>query len=229
MKHNGKPIPAILISRPNRFLGIVNLDGRNTECYIPNPGRMHEFMIPGTKVYIISRENKHRKTNFDLTIIEYNETLVSIDSRIPNYLIKEAIDQHKLPEFKEYSVEKTEPQFQNSRLDLKLRNKDNTILLEAKSCTLVENGIAFFPDAPTKRGVRHMNTLSKAVDKGRAVVCFIIQRNDAKEWKPNIKTDPDFTNAIKKAIENGVEAYAYTCNITLNDIEIRERVPINLE
>jgi sugar fermentation stimulation protein A len=190
---------------------------------------MHEFMLPDAKVYLIPRAHKHRKTNYDLTIIEYNTTMVSIDSRIPNYLLREAIEQHKLPEFKDYSVERTEPKFQDSRLDLKLHSCVNTILLEAKSCTLVENGIAFFPDAPTKRGVRHMNTLINALEQGRAAVCFIIQRNDAKEWRPNKEMDPDFTHAIKKAIEKGVEAYAYTCNITLDDIQIRERIPVNLE
>jgi sugar fermentation stimulation protein A len=229
MKHSGKPIPATLISRPNRFLGIVNLNGVKTECFIPNPGRMHEFMLPDTKVYLISREHKHRKTKYDLTIIEYNNTLVSIDSRSPNYLLSEAIEQHKIPEFINYLVEATEPKFQDSRLDLKLSNGVSTLLLEAKSCTLVENGIAFFPDSPTKRGTRHINTLIKALEQGRAVVCFIIQRNDAKEWRPNKKMDPDFTYALKQAVEKGVEAYAYTCNITLDDIQIRERVPINLE
>jgi sugar fermentation stimulation protein A len=190
---------------------------------------MFEFMLPNTKVYLIPRAHKHRKTKYDLTIIEYKTNLVSIDSRIPNYLLREAIEQQKLPEFEGYSVESTEPKFQNSRFDLKLNNIRNTILLEAKSCTLVENQIAFFPDAPTKRGTRHINSLIKALDQGRAVVCFIIQRKDAKEWRPNKKMDPDFTYAINQAVKKGVEAYAYTCKITLNDICIHKRVPINLE
>jgi sugar fermentation stimulation protein A len=229
MKYSTKPIPATLLSRSNRFLGIVNLDGRKTECYIPNPGRMNEFMVPGTKVYLISSKNTKRKTKYDLKILEYNGTLVSIDSRTPNYLLKEAIEQNKLPEFKEYSIERTEPIFHESRLDLKLRKNENTLYLEAKSCTLVEKRIAYFPDAPTKRGVRHMKTLSKALEHGRAAVCFIIQRNDATEWRPNINTDPDFTIAIKQAIKKGVEAYAYTCNVTLDEINIRNRIPIILE
>jgi sugar fermentation stimulation protein A len=229
MKYSGKLIQAKLISRPNRFLGIVNLNGVETECYIPNPGRMHEFMLPDTNVYLIPRAHKNRKTKYDLTIIKYKDTLVSIDSRVPNYLLREAIEQHKLPEFKDYSVERTEPKFQDSRLDLKLNNSVNTMLLEAKSCTLVENGIAFFPDSPTKRGTRHMNTLKKALEQGRAAACFIIQRNDAIEWRPNKKMDPNFTYAIKQAVEKGVEVYAYTCKITLDDILIHERIPVNLE
>jgi len=186
-------------------------------------------MVPDTKVYLIPRKGKHRKTKYDLTIIEYNNTLVSVDSRLPNHMLSEAITANKLLEFKNYNVERTEPTFHDSRLDLKLSDGETQILLEAKSCTLVDNSIALFPDAPTKRGTRHMNTLIKAREYGRAIVCFIIQRNDAKEWRPHKKMDPEFTQAIKNAVENGVEAYAYTCKITLEDSKITKRVPVNLE
>ena len=229
MKHPSTPIPAKLISRPNRFLGIVELEGEPVQCFIPNPGRMHELMVPGTKVYLIYKPGEHRKTDYDLTLVQYNDTLVSIDSRLPNYMLKESINKGNLPEFKGYKVEHTEPKFHDSRLDLKLSNGTNQILLEAKSCTLVENKIALFPDAPTKRGARHMNTLIKALEYGRAAVCFIIQRNDATEWRPNKQMDPEFTENIRKAVQNGVEAYAYTCNINLSGVTIRKRVPVNLE
>jgi sugar fermentation stimulation protein A len=229
MKHSNSPLLATLVSRPNRFLGAVDLNGERTECFIPNPGRMHELMVPGTKVYLIPQRGEHRKTKYDLTLVEYNNTLVSIDSRLPNHMLIEAITANKLPEFKNYKVKRTEPTFHDSRLDLKLSDGENQILLEAKSCTLVENWVALFPDAPTKRGVRHMKTLIKALEHGRAAVCFIIQRNDAKEWRPHVKMDPEFTQAIKNAVENGVEAYAYTCNITLEDTKITKRVPVNLE
>lgn len=229
MKHPAKPIQTTLVARPNRFLGIVDLDGEHVECFIPNPGRMHELMVPETRVYLIHRPGEHRKTSYDLTLVEYNDTLVSIDSRLPNYMLKEAINQGKLPEFKGYKVERTEPSFHDSRLDLQLSDGVNQVLLEAKSCTLVENSIALFPDAPTKRGARHMNTLIKALIYGRASVCFIIQRDDALEWRPNAPMDPDFTESIRKAMENGVEAYAYTCKITLDETTIQKRVPINLK
>ena len=229
MKHPLTPIPATLLKRPNRFLGIVDLDGEKVECFIPNPGRMHELMVPGTHVYLIHKPGEHRKTSYDLTLVEYNNTLVSIDSRLPNYMLREAISQGKIPEFKGYKVERTEPSFHDSRLDLKLSDRVNQILLEAKSCTLVEDGLALFPDAPTKRGARHMNTLIKALEHGRASVCFVIQRDDAKEWRPHVEMDPLFTQNIRKAVENGVEAYAYTCRITLEEITIEKRIPVNLE
>ena len=229
MKHPSAPIPAKLISRPNRFLGVVDLNGEPTECFIPNPGRMHELMVPGTQVYLIHYPGEHRKTGYDLTLVKYNDTLVSIDSRLPNYMLHEAIDNGNLPEFKGYKVERTEPTFYDSRLDLLLSDGTNQILVEAKSCTLVENSIALFPDAPTKRGARHMNTLIKALEYGRAAACFIIQRNDATEWRPNTEMDPDFSESLRKAVENGVEAYAYTCNINLDGASIQKRVPVKLE
>jgi len=228
MKHPEPPLPATLISRPNRFIGIVDLEGKHVEAFIPNPGRMHELMVPGTRVYIIPREGAHRKTKFDLTLIEYNDTLVSIDSRLPNHMLREVIDVG-LPMFDGYKVERTEPTFHDSRLDLKLTDGANQILLEAKSCTLVEDGIALFPDAPTKRGARHMNTLIVALEQGRAVVCFVIQRNDAREWRPNEKMDPEFTNSLRKAVKKGVEAYAFVCDINLDTVSIKKRVPINLD
>ena len=229
MKHPSTPLPAKLIARPNRFLGIVELENKQVQCFIPNPGRMHELMVPGTRVYVIHKPGEHRKTDYDLTLVEYNDTLVSIDSRLPNYMLQESINQEKLPEFKGYKVERTEPTFHDSRLDLKLSDGKNQILLEAKSCTLVENKIALFPDAPTKRGARHMNTLIKALEYGRAAVCFIIQRNDAEEWRPNKQMDPQFTENIRKAAQKGVEAYAYTCDINLPGVNIKKRVPVNLE
>ncbi len=228
MKHPDTPLPATLIRRPNRFLGVVELDGVEVLAFIPNPGRMHELMVPGTQVYIIPREGAHRKTKFDLTLVEYNDTLVSIDSRLPNYMLREAIDAG-LPEFKGFRVERAEPTFHDSRLDLKLTDGTNQILLEAKSCTLVVDGIALFPDAPTKRGARHMNTLVVALEHGRAAVCFVIQRNDAREWRPNEAMDPEFTHALRNAVEKGVEAYAFTCDINLDTVSIVKRVPINLD
>ena len=228
MKHPDTPLPATLIERSNRFLGIVELNGKKVKAFIPNPGRMHELMVPGTRVYVIPKEGDHRKTKFDLTLMEYNNTLVSIDSRLPNYMLKESIN-NGLDEFKGFHVDRAEPTFHDSRLDLKLTDGSNQVLLEAKSCTLVEDGIALFPDAPTKRGARHMNTLIKALEFGRAAVCFVIQRNDAREWRPNAKMDPDFAEALRNAVKNGVEAYAYTCDINLETVSIMKRVSINLD
>ncbi len=228
MKHPAPPLPATLIKRPNRFLGVVDMDGTEVLAFIPNPGRMHELMVPGTRVYVIPREGAHRKTRFDLTLVEYNNTLVSIDSRLPNHMLREAINAG-IPEFKGYRVERTEPTFHDSRLDLKLTDGTTQILLETKSCTLVVDGVALFPDAPTKRGARHMNTLVVALEHGRAAACFVIQRNDAWKWRPNEEMAPEFTAALRNAVEQGVEAYTFTCDVNLDTVFIQKRVSINLD
>ncbi len=144
MKHPETPLPATLIRRPNRFLGVVELDGVEVLAFIPNPGRMHELMVPGTQVYIIPREGAHRKTKFDLTLVEYNDTLVSIDSRLPNYMLREAIDAG-LPEFKGFRVERDRAHVPRFKTRPQLTDGTNQVLLEAKSCTLVVDGIALFP------------------------------------------------------------------------------------
>ena len=154
MKYPSKPIFAKFISRSNRFLGIVEMNGKYIECFIPNPGRMNELMVPGAKVYLIHKPGDYRRTKYDLTLIEYNDILVSVDSRLPNQILREAIDQKRIEEFQCYKVQQNEPNFHDSRFDFKLTKGTKQILLEAKSCTLVEDGIALFPDAPTTRDIR---------------------------------------------------------------------------
>lgn len=230
MKYNSKLILGTLIDRPNRFLGIVNIGREEKNCFIPNPGRMHELMIPGTRVYLMKKSGINRKTDYDMILVEINGgKLVSIDSRLPNFLLKEAIYENRITEFLGYKVDRLEPRFSDSRLDLKLSNRESQLLVETKSCTLVEERVALFPDAPTKRGARHMKTLIKALDYGEAAVCFVIQRDDADSWSPNVKTDPNFTNNIIEAINNGVKAYAYTCKVSLEEISLDKPILINLK
>lgn len=228
MNYETKPIPAVFKGRPNRFLGVVDLEGEETFCFIPNPGRMKELMIPGVIVYLLKKTGKQRKTAYDLILVEHNNTLVSVDSRYPNKLVTEAVKEEKLEPFKGYTVIKKEPTHQDSRLDLLLGNQDKQIMIECKSCTLLEDGVALFPDAPTKRGARHVNALINALEEGRSAVTFIIQRGDAKTFRPNIETDPEFTNNLINAYNKGVEIYAYSCKIDLKEILIMERVPVQL-
>jgi sugar fermentation stimulation protein A len=216
------------MSRPNRFLGIVNLDNKKVHCFIPNPGRMKELLIPGAIVYLLKRPSAHRKTDFDLVLVEYNGEKVSIDSRLPNKLLIEAINEGRLPEFDGFFVKKTEPTLHDSRLDLLLTNGSKEIYLEAKSCTLVKENAALFPDAPTKRGTRHILSLVKTLEFGRAVITFIIQRNDATSFKPNWETDLEFSKTLSYAVEKGVEAFAFTTKINLEQIYIQKRIPIVL-
>lgn len=228
MRYPSGPIEARLVDRPNRFLGVVEVQGSEEMCFIPNPGRMHELMVPGTRVYLLEKRGEHRKTRYDLVLVDYRGVMVSVDSRLPNKLVAEAVDAGRLDYFRGYRVERTEPFFHDSRLDLVLSDGNRRVMVETKSCTLVEEGVARFPDAPTKRGARHMRTLVKALDGGRAATVFVIQRGDAHEFRPNDGTDAVFGEALRWAVSMGVEAYAYVSDVSLRGVEISGKVPLRL-
>jgi sugar fermentation stimulation protein A len=228
MRYPSRLIGAKLLERPNRFLGVVDIDGGEELCFIPNPGRMHELMVPGARVYLLEKRGEHRKTRYDMVLVDYGGVMVGVDSRLPNRLLAEAVNAGRLNEFRGYTVEKTEPVFHDSRLDLVLSDGNGQVMVETKSCTLVEDGVALFPDAPTRRGARHMRTLMKALETGRSAAIFVIQRGDAYEFRPNDGTDPEFGGALRCASSMGVETYAYVSDVSLRGVEIRERVPLSL-
>jgi sugar fermentation stimulation protein A len=220
--------PAIYLARINRFLGVVNYEGEKKLYFIPNPGRMHELLVPGKIVYILKKREPNRKTLYDMVLVSYRDILVSIDSRLPNKLLVEAINRSQLPEFHGFNVEKTEPFFGDSRLDILLSNGEVSLLVEAKSCTLVEKGIALFPDAPTKRGVRHLRTLIEAQGQSRSAIIFVVQRSDANLFQPNKSTDPVFSEALSDAVCAGVEIYAYRSRVSTSSINIEGLIPVRI-
>ncbi len=225
--HFSQPlIRAEFRERPNRFLGIVELRGSRTECFIPNPGRMGELLYPRATVYLSENAGPHRRTDYDLTLVDLNGNLVSIDSRVPNTIVEEAIELKTIEELKEFTVEKREFTHLDSRLDFYLKSKSTSLYLEVKSCTLVRERVALFPDAPTKRGSRHLKTLTRALNDGRGALIFVIQRTDAEELRPNGETDPEFAHNLNEAAEKGVEVYAYTSNVSLEGITLKYRIPV---
>lgn len=228
MRYPSSLIEAKLLERPNRFLGVVGIDGGEELCFIPNPGRMHELMVHGARVYLLEKRGEHRKTRYDLVLVDYGGVMVGVDSRLPNTLLAEAVNAGRLNGFRGYTVERTEPVFHDSRLDLVLSDGQGQVMVEAKSCTLVEDGVALFPDAPTERGARHMRTLVKALETGRSAAVFVIQRGDASEFRPNDGTDPEFGEALRFAASMGVETYAYVSDVSLRGVEIRESIPLRL-
>jgi sugar fermentation stimulation protein A len=228
MRYPSRLIEAKLLERPNRFLGVVDIDGREELCFIPNPGRMHELMVPNAGVYLLEKRGEHRKTRYDMVLVDYGDIMVGVDSRLPNTLLAEAVNAGRLNDFRGYTVERTEPVFHDSRLDLVLSDGQERVMVETKSCTLVEDGVALFPDAPTERGARHMRTLVKALETGRSAAVFVIQRGDASEFRPNDGTDPEFGEALRRAASMGVETYAYVSDVSLRGVEIREKIPLRL-
>ena len=228
MKYTSPLLEARFISRPNRFLGIIEHGGVKKECFIPNPGRMKELLIPGAKIYIQHKKGVGRKTEYDLILVEHRNTLVSIDSRLPNTLIAEAIKGKTIRPFRDYSVKKAEYTRGDSRLDFLLEGKKGKVFVEVKSCTLVNGDVALFPDAPTKRGRKHLKNLENCLTEGRAAILIIIQRSDAKVFSPNNMTDQIFSDTLRRVSELGVEVYAYTCKISLDEAIIAKKIPVKL-
>ncbi len=220
------------VERPNRFLGRVILDGELTDVFIPNPGRMYELIVPGREVIIRRAYGPHRKTAFDMIAVEYNGMLVSIDSLLPNRFMKRLLTNRGMDEFKVYRRVIPEPRLYEGRLDFKLEGDGETAFIEVKSCTLVENGHARFPDAPTIRGARHVRSLARALSEDvaeRTAVVFVIQRPDALLFSPNDPTDPEFGNALREAVSAGVEVYALSCRLVDYELKLEGRVPIDLD
>lgn len=218
-----------LIARENRFVAQVKLDEQEIRAYVPNPGRMEELMVPGTRCFLAHYPGGDRKTKYDLLLMEYQDRLVSINSHLPNKLVNKALQEKEIVSFKDYDQIKPEYSYGNSRLDFFLHNKVEKALIEVKSATLVEDRIAKFPDAPTKRGRRHLDELMLAKEEGyRAAVIFIIQRDDARKFTPNQRIDLKFADKLKEAAANGVEIYAYNCNVTLEGISLKEQVEVVL-
>ncbi len=228
MMHLPHPLlRAIFKRRLNRFLGLAELNGNEVEVYIPNPGRLQKLLTPGATIYIHGNPKPGRRTQFDLALVEDDGVLVSIDSRMPNRLFEEALGRGTLKGFEGFNVEAKELRLDGSRIDF-LLGGPRQMLVEVKSCTLVEGGTALFPDAPTERGRRHLRNLTYRPRGFGAAIVFIIQRGDAVKFRPNSRLDPGFAEALREAHRSGVEVYAYLCQVTLKSIEVVEEVPVEI-
>ena len=216
-------------ARLNRFLALVEVQGREVGVHVANSGRMHELLVPGIRVLISPRPGAHRKTAYDLTLVDLGTTLVSADARLPNALAAEAFIQGRLPQFRDYSSIRREVTFGESRLDLLLNGPPGLCYVETKSVTLVVDGVALFPDSPTVRGAKHVHSLAEAVGAGhRAAVVFVIQRDDSQAFSPHDSADPDFGIAFRESLAAGVEAFAYSCRVTETEVTLCRRLPIRL-
>ncbi len=219
--------PARFLSRPNRFGVWVEIEGRSEYVHLPDPGRLRELLIPGTPVWLAPGAGAARKTRYDLVLVRQNGHLVSIDTGLPTRTVREALRGGTIPEFQGYQAVRPEVRFGGSRLDFLLTGDSGACLVEVKSVTLVQDGRGLFPDAVTERGTRHLQELRRAVQEGyRACVFFVVQREDANSCAPNEGTDPGFAQALRLAVASGVEALAYTCQVSLHDISLLRRIPV---
>lgn len=220
---------AIFESRPNRFVAKVYVDGVLETVHVKNTGRCKELLLPGVKVILEESSNPNRKTKYDLIAV-YKEKfgLINMDSQAPNAVVNEWLLKQN------YSLIKPEYTYGNSRIDFYMEkyienpevNEDDSkqierFLLEVKGCTLEKNGIGYFPDAPTTRGVKHLHELTKAVKDGfHTMVAFVIQMENVYEVRPNIDMHMEFGKALVEAQKAGVEILFLYCKVEENRLEI---------
>ncbi|MGP8023319.1 MAG: DNA/RNA nuclease SfsA [Methanobacterium sp.] len=208
------------MERPNRFTVLFIMDDKIENAHLRDPGRLKELLIPGISLLLRKAKNTaKRKTKYDVIAVLNEDIWVLINSGFHSDIAAELIETRLVDEFKWYNIEKREYNYGKSRLDFLLSNNNVTMLLEVKGCTLVENGLAKFPDAPTTRGKRHLEELMLAKSEGlNAAVLFLIMREDAIEFTPNWETDPDFPATLIDAYKKDVEVVAYSFkNIYKND------------
>jgi sugar fermentation stimulation protein A len=226
IKIRGPLVNGVFVDRLNRFLIHATINQKSVHCFLPNPGRLEELLYPGAELILAKRQATHRKTDYDVVGVNHMNQSISIDSRIPNRLVYAALKKQEIQELSEYTSVQPEYTYGDSRIDFRLSNSE-TCLLEVKSCTLVLQDTALFPDAPTVRGRRHVEELIEAHKTGkRACILFLIQRTDAHRFSPNGQRDPEFADIFRRAIEQGVEAYAYTSAFIEDRIELRGRIPV---
>ena len=208
-------VEAKFISRPNRFIAKVNLDGQELTVHVKNTGRCKELLLPDRTVYLEKAKNPERKTPYDLVAVDTPIGIVNIDSQAPNAVVKEWLEKQ------DYDFVDPEHKFGDSRIDFYMRKGEEEYLLEVKGCTLIKDGVGYFPDAPTERGVKHLRELAKATREGyKAKIAFVIQVEGVSEVRPNVETHPEFGVALKEAADAGVEILYLKCKVESDSLEI---------
>ena len=228
----GKPIQYVkLVRRYNRFLADVILqDGSQITVHCPNSGSMKTCVATGWDAIISDSENPKRKLRYTLEMTYNGTCWIGINTMLPNKLAKEAIEKGIIKELRGYNEIKTEQKYgHNSRIDLLLLKNKEKCFVEVKNVTLVEENFFLFPDAVTERGLKHLNDLFAEVKKGnRAVMLYIIQRNDAEIFKPAHSIDPAYSKRLKEVHKAGVEILPYMADVSPNEIKLSRKVPFQL-
>jgi sugar fermentation stimulation protein A len=238
------PFPAPLrearfVARPNRFLLHCALErceershGEETAAvpvHLADPGRLKELLLPGQRIWLRPAASPTRKTAWTAVLVEGPDGagLVSVDTTMPNRLIHRALEAGALEELAGWSLERAEWRHGRSRIDFLLARDDRKLALEVKSVTLVEDGVALFPDAVTARGARHVRELADLArqDRWHAAILFVLQRDNAHRIEAARSIDPAFADALAEAWSAGVQILGRRCRVTLDRLELAGRVP----
>ncbi len=214
-------VKGIFKSRPNRFIAEVEVDGSLEIAHVPNTGRCRELLLEDAIVWLKPSDNPNRKTKFSLHFVENKGVLVSLYSQQANSIVYGAIKDGKIKELSGYSIHQREKSVDNSRIDIYLENENQKCYVEVKGVTLIIDGEARFPDAPTERGAKHLKELIKLKKEGnRCCVFFLIQHPAGKFFRPNWDNDPVFSETLNEAYAEGVEILVYRCDNQLDGIEL---------
>ena len=215
------------LSRPNRFIAQVNINGITETVHVKNTGRCKELLTDNAKVLCQHFANTSRKTAYDLISVYKGDRLINMDSQAPNKVFKEFLEKNIL--FENIEIIKPECKYQNSRFDFYVKTADKEIFIEVKGVTLEENGVVLFPDAPTERGIKHLNELITAKNHGYdAYVVFVVQMENVKYFTPNSKTHKAFAQALSNAKNNGVNVLCYDCKVTETTLDINNPVEVKI-
>lgn len=218
---------ATFLARPNRFLARVLLEGEEIVVHVKNTGRCRELLCPGAAVWLVESDDPARKTRFDLVAVEKEELLVNMDAQAPNKVFGEwaAAGHFRVG----LTLLRPETTWGSSRFDFYWETREQYGFVEVKGVTLEEGGHACFPDAPTERGVKHLEELIRAREAGyETAVCFVLQMAGMVDFRPNDETHPAFGNALRRAAERGVEVLAYGCTVTPDSLTMGGAVPVLL-
>ena len=219
---------AVFQNRPNRFIAQVELQGQTETVHVKNTGRCKELLIPGVPVILERSSNPARKTKYDLICVNKSGRWINMDSQVPNKAAAEWIRNGGL--FPEKVTVRTEKTYGNSRFDIYVESEQRKAFIEVKGVTLEDNNIARFPDAPTQRGVKHVEELIHCMEDGyEAYLLFVIQMKGIIRFEPNWNTHPAFGEALQRAQKAGVRLIARDCLVTEDTIEIQDPVEICLE
>lgn len=214
------------LSRPNRFIAHVMINGQKEICHVKNTGRCKELLVPGCCVYCQKFDDPRRKTQYDLIAVRKNGRLINIDSQAPNKAAGEWLVAGGLGALDGLRPEVT---FGNSRFDFGFLRNGQQCYLEVKGVTLEHDRVCAFPDAPTQRGAKHLSELAQAAKEGcGAWVLFVIQMKGVSWLHPNDATDPNFGKALREAAEAGVQILAMDCTVTEDSMVLHEPVEVRL-
>jgi sugar fermentation stimulation protein A len=241
MKFTQSLLEGRLIRRYKRFLADVELtDGRNVTAHTANTGAMTGCCEPGSRVWLSISANPKRKYAYTWELVEANEaeikTLVGINTLLANHLVAEAIANGAVAELEHFDSIRKEVRYgdENSRIDLLLNasgdEPNGSCYVEIKNVTLAQNGIGYFPDAKSVRASKHLRELMQMRSRGaQAVIFFCVPREDVVEVRPARFIDPDYADALKRAVENGVQALAYRAKVSAHEIVLQDPLPVRLD